>query len=86
MKKISRGPGTYWQLSLQGGETLIAEKVVLCQGTYTKVDSLVRNLLPPLDLSLTAQTLALMRLDQKEAKRLADMPSMVVQVRKSFLI
>ena len=76
LKKV----GDIWQLSLHGGKNLRARKVVLCQGTYTKVASLTRGLLPPMDLSLTAQTLALIEVSPEENKRLASMPSMVEQV------
>ena len=34
-------------------------QVVLTQGTYTAINSLVASLLPPFDLTLTAQTTAL---------------------------
>ena len=72
--------GGCWRILTQGGGWYSASKIVLCQGTYTGLQFLARNILPPLDITYTAQTTALIEVDTEEAERLHTMPAMVVQV------
>ena len=89
--------GENWEVTTESGERVTGKKVVLAQGTYTAIDSLLAPLLPPFDLTLTAQTTALLevinsnvklgfqsfQVDKEEAARLSAMPSMVVQLEPS---
>ena len=92
-----RTNGENWEVTTESGDTVPGKKVVLAQGTYTAIDSLLAPLLPPFDLTLTAQTTALLevinsnvklgfklfQVDKEEAARLSAMPSMVVQLEPS---
>ena len=69
-----------WRIQKENGDHIYAEKIALCQGTYTGLTFLARDLLPPLDLTFTAQTTALIEVDTEEAERLKTMPTMVTQV------
>jgi len=69
-----------WRIQLETGDHIYAEKIALCQGTYTGLTFLARDLLPPLDLTFTAQTTALIEVDTEEADRLKTMPTMVTQL------
>ena len=86
--------GENWEVTTESGDTVTGKKVVLAQGTYTAINSLLASLLPPFDLTHTAQTTALLevtnsniklgfklfQVDKEEAARLSAMPSMVIQV------
>ena len=52
--------GNNWEVSTETGERVTGKKVVLTQGTYTAINSLLASRLPPFDLTLTAQTTALL--------------------------
>ena len=52
--------GDNWEVITETGESVTGRKVVLAQGTYTAINSLLASLLPPFDLTLTAQTTALL--------------------------
>ena len=52
--------GDNWEVITETGERVTGRKVVLAQGTYTAINSLLASLLPPFDLTLTAQTTALL--------------------------
>jgi len=69
-----------WVVTTDTGVRYKSEKVVLCQGTYLGLSPLIKQYLPALDVWYTAQTIALIQVDQEEANRLSQMPSMVVQV------
>jgi len=71
--------GENWEVKTETGERVVGKKVVLAQGTYTAINSLMAPLLPPFDITLTAQTTALLEVDKEEADRLSAMPSMVIQ-------
>ena len=81
--KNLRQTKTGWMIQTEDGLMVSCTRVVLCQGTYTGLSFVAKDLLPPLDLTFTAQTTALMEVDEEEAQRLKDMPSMVVQVFQS---
>ena len=72
--------GNIWKIETQSGEYFYSKAVALCQGTYSGLSFLAKDLLPPLDLTFTAQTTALIEVDEEEAERLELMPSMVIQV------
>ena len=77
---LDRDEGHGWVVTTADGHQLTCQKVVLCQGTYTGLSSLVEQYLPAaLDVWYTAQTVALMELDAEEVERLHTMPSMVTQ-------
>ena len=52
--------GDNWEVTTETGERVTGKKVVLAQGTYTAINSLLASRLPPFDLTLTAQTTALL--------------------------
>ena len=52
---------------------------MLCQGSYLGLAPLAARLLPPLQLTFTAQTVALLQVEVGEAERLTGLPSMVTQ-------
>ena len=79
---ITTSEGGY-TVTTNTGAVYHCEKVVLCQGTYLGVCPLTRSLLPPPDVWYTAQTVALLQLGEEEARRLSQMPSLVVQVEPS---
>ena len=79
---ISSSEGGY-TVTTNTGTVYHSEKVVICQGTYLGVSPLTRALLPPAELWLTAQTVALLEVGEEEARRLREMPSLVVQVEPS---
>ena len=56
--------GDNWEVTTENGETVLGKKVVLAQGTYTAINSLLAPLLPPFDLTLTAQTTALLEVNK----------------------
>ena len=60
--------GENWEVTTESGERVIGKKVVLAQGTYTAIDSLLAPLLPPFDLTLTAQTTALLEVINSNVK------------------
>ena len=73
--------GTGWRVETENGNYFYAKTVALCQGTYSGLSFLGKNLLPPLDLTFTAQTTALIQVEEEEAYRLRTMPAMVIQVK-----
>ena len=60
--------GENWEVTTESGERVTGKKVVLAQGTYTAIDSLLATLLPPFDLTLTAQTTALLEVTNSNLK------------------
>ena len=60
--------GENWEVTTESGERVTGKKVVLAQGTYTAIDSLLAPLLPPFDLTLTAQTTALLEVTNSNLK------------------
>ena len=60
--------GENWEVTTESGERVTGKKVVLAQGTYTAIDSLLASLLPPFDLTLTAQTTALLEVINSNLK------------------
>jgi len=75
--------GDNWEVTTETGERVLGKRVVLAQGTYTAINSLLDPLLPPFDLTLTAQTTALLEVDKEQADRLSAMPSMVIHLEPS---
>ena len=69
-----------WKIQTKCGQDFYSKNIALCQGTYSGLSFLAKDLLPPLDLTFTAQTTALIEVDREEAERLKTMPSMVTQV------
>ena len=60
--------GENWEVTTESGERVTGKKVVLAQGTYTAINSLLASLLPPFDLTLTAQTTALLEVTNSNLK------------------
>ena len=60
--------GENWEVTTESGERVTGKNVVLAQGTYTAIDSLLASLLPPFDLTLTAQTTALLEVTNSNLK------------------
>ena len=60
--------GENWEVTTESGERVTGKRVVLAQGTYTAIDSLLAPLLLPFDLTLTAQTTALLEVINSNVK------------------
>ena len=60
--------GENWEVTTESGVRVTGKKVVLAQGTYTAINSLLASLLPPFDLTLTAQTTALLEVTNSNLK------------------
>ena len=56
--------GDNWEVTTETGERVLGKSVVLAQGTYTAINSILAPLLPPFDLTLTAQTTALLEVNK----------------------
>ena len=64
--------GDNWEVTTETGERVTGKKVVLAQGTYTAINSLLASRLPPFDLTLTAQTTALLEVTNSNAELRGD--------------
>ena len=82
---ISRA-GAGYSVTTNTGHVYHCQKLVLCQGTHLGLSSPARSLFPAPELWFTAQTVALLEVGEEEARRLREMPSMVVQTHPTQYI
>jgi len=77
--KISKDKNDF-QLLLSNGDKIKSRKVILATGAYLNLSHHLTPFLPPgeeINLTLTTQNIAYLRIPDKEAERLANMPSIV---------
>eukprot|EP00092_Neocalanus_flemingeri_P024620 GFUD01026703.1.p1 GENE.GFUD01026703.1~~GFUD01026703.1.p1 ORF type:complete len:407 (+),score=122.84 GFUD01026703.1:198-1418(+) len=77
---------TNFLLTLSNGKTLSADKIILAQGAYLNWSKLLKNFFKmEVDLQLTTQTIAYLRVSDEEANRLKSLPTIVTTYQRGAL-
>jgi len=83
---LERAKEGHFILQLSSDKSITSQRVILATGAYLNLSNHLKPFISrEVDLRLTTQTVAYLRISEEEARRLADMPSLVTNYASGLL-